>query len=613
MGGGKKSPKNSMKAVLKPSPARYVPAVLLILTILLLAIILASLSRQALEREEGLLLDLKEAQARTIVRSIASATRLGAMMDEGSQHLHRFVADTAQNEDLTFVVVYGTEGDVLTTSPGFRPEEHGLALQDVRGRLSDLEFVSFLEPFGKLGRIFLHIGRFNPLDSPWVHLRMLEIPTIPGVIEGPEEEEGGQPSNYVVIGMGTEDLDKAVEKGMRQALLNGFLVLLLGTVGFYFLTLVQGYYSARKALANFRQYTLDVIQGMAQGFINVDHQGVLRTINPEAETLLDIRARDYLGKGWRILFVGEEWDRMAEFLENRTAFYDLEVTPSGSGKLFLKITMIPVRGQGEDEGAVLFLRDMGEVKGLQAEVRRSERLAALGRLVAGMAHEIRNPLNSIRGFSQYLKSRFEPDTSEGNAVNVIVREVDRLNRVITELLDFSRPREPVMQELSLNEVVGSTTALVEREAAGQGVTIMTELDPSGAVIMGDGDSLKQLLLNLILNGFQAMADGGVLAVRTDISGGRPCLSVSDTGPGIEEADQEKIFEPFFTTMDSGTGLGLPIVHRIVLDHGGDIRLESTPGKGTTFTIRFPEMTRSQGAGKKLKPAGPPQAGGTGGT
>ena len=142
---------------------------------------------------------------------------------------------------------------------------------------------------------------------------------------------------------------------------------------------------------------------------------------------------------------------------------------------------------------------------------------------------------------------------------------------------------------------------------------MTELDPSGAVIMGDGDSLKQLLLNLILNGFQAMADGGVLAVRTDISGGRPCLSVSDTGPGIEEADQEKIFEPFFTTMDSGTGLGLPIVHRIVLDHGGDIRLESTPGKGTTFTIRFPEMTRSQGAGKKLKPAGPPQAGGTGGT
>jgi len=241
---------------------------------------------------------------------------------------------------------------------------------------------------------------------------------------------------------------------------------------------------------------------------------------------------------------------------------------------------------------VLFLRDMGEVKGLQAEVRRSERLAALGRLVAGMAHEIRNPLNSIRGFSQYLKSRFASDTPEGNAVDVIVREVDRLNRVITELLDFSRPREPRTQELSLNEVVRSTIVLVEREAARQGITVMTELEQSGAFVMGNGDALKQLLLNLILNSFQAMADGGVLTIRTEIFGGRFCLSVSDTGPGIEEADQEKIFEPFYTTTDSGTGLGLAIVHRIVLDHGGDIRLESTPGKGTTFTVRFPEMPRS---------------------
>jgi len=334
-----------MKAVIKPSPARYVPAVLLISTILLLAMILASLSRQALEREERLLLDLKEAQGRTIVRSIASASRISAMTGEGGRQLHRFVVDMTKNEDLAFVVVYGTEGDILTTSPGFNPEDHSLALQDIQHRLSGFEHVSSVEPFGKLGRIFLHAGRFDPLDSPWVHLRMLEIPTIPGVIEGPEEEED-QPSGYVVIGMGTEDLDQAVAKGMRQALLNGFLVLLLGTVGFYFLILVQGYYSARKALADFRQYTLDVIQGMAQGFINVDHQGTLRTINPEAESILDFKAADYLGKDWSVLFGGDEWAEMARLLESRTAFYDLEVTPSGSGKSFLRVTMIPVRGQG---------------------------------------------------------------------------------------------------------------------------------------------------------------------------------------------------------------------------------------------------------------------------
>jgi PAS domain S-box-containing protein len=346
-------------------------------------------------------------------------------------------------------------------------------------------------------------------------------------------------------------------------------------------------------LADFRQYTLDVIQGMAQGFINVDHQGTLRTINPEAEAILGVRAKDYLGKNWSELFHREGWDEMAHLVENRTPFYDIEVPPSEIGKAHLKVTMIPVRGHEGTQGMVLFLRDMGEVKGLQAEVQRSERLAALGRLVAGMAHEIRNPLNSIRGFSQYLKKRYTRDTSEGKAVDVIVREVDRLNRVITELLDFSRPHEPKMEKLDLNDVVKSTIVLVEREAAGQGITLVMEISKNSVPVVGDSDTLKQLLLNLILNGFQAMPDGGILTIRTGISGGRSFLSVIDTGQGIEEQDHQKIFEPFFTTRETGTGLGLAIVHRIMQDHGGDIRLESTSGKGTVFTVRFPEGSPGQ--------------------
>jgi len=548
-----------------------------------------------LEREKRLLLNLKEAQARTIVRSIASAARIGALTGAGDRQLRRFIADTARSEDLVFVVVYDTSGEVLATNPGFDPEEHGLTLGQMRRRLSRRDFFSSLQPFSGLGRIFLHAGKFNPLDSPWVHLRMLEIPTIPGIIEEPEDEE--EQFAYVVLGMGTKDLDLAVEKGTKQALLNSFLVLLFGTAGFYLLILIQGYYSARKALADFRQYTLDVIQGMAQGFVNLDHQGILRTINPEAESLLKIKAKDYLGKAWKTLFKGGEWDEMARALEGRTALYDLEVSPSSPGRPFLKVNMIPVRGQAGDEGMVLFLRDMGEVKGLQAEVRRSERLAAIGRLMAGMAHEVRNPLNSISGFSQFLKSRFDPGSAERRSVDVIVREVDRLNRVITELLDFARPREPRMERLDLNDIVRSTIALVEREASGKGIAVLTELDFSGASVMGEPDAMKQLLLNLILNSFQAMEDGGVLTIRTGISSRRPFLSVSDTGKGIEEGDQEKVFEPFFTTMDSGTGLGLAIVHRIVLDHGAEIRLESTPGQGATFTVRFSENKSGEGQEK----------------
>jgi two-component system sensor histidine kinase HydH len=566
--------------------ARYVPAFLLLSIILLLSLILASLSRQALEREKQLLLELKEREASTMVRSIASASRISAMMGERGQQLNRFVTDTAQTEDVIFIAVYDGLGQLLVASPGFEIEDQRLSVPEMRQRLEDLDYTSGLEQFEDLGTVFLFIGKYHPMDSAWVHLRMLEIPSIPGVMDE-SEPPAGDTANFVLIAMGTGDLDGAVAKGMRQALLNGFLILLLGTIGFYFLILVQGYYSTRRALADFRQYTLDVIEGMAEGFINVDPAGILRTINPEAEALLGVRARDYLGKHWRELFSQDEWGQITELLESNTAFYDIEVSPGISDRSYLRASMIPVRALEGADGMVLFLRDMGEVKGLQAEVRRTERLAALGRLVAGMAHEIRNPLNSISGYSQHLKGKFGSDTSEGKALDVIVKEVDRLNRVITELLDFSRPQDPELEPLDLSETVRSTLALIAREAASQGVTIVEDLPDKRVMVMGHADTLKQLLLNLSLNALQAMPDGGVLNLQAGIHGKLPFLKVSDTGPGIPLEKQESIFEPFYTTRESGTGLGLAIVHRIVLDHEAEIRVESSPGSGAAFIVRFP--------------------------
>ncbi|MCJ7499534.1 ATP-binding protein, partial [bacterium] len=566
--------------------ARFIPAVLLLSTILLLTVILASLGRQTLEREKQLLLDLKVGQARTMLRSIASASRISAMMGERGQQLKRFISDTAQTEEVIFIAVYGSRGNLLAASPGFKSEEPRLSVQEMRQRLGDLDHTSGVEHFGDLGSVFLFVGKYHSMDSAWVHLRMLELPSIPGVNEE-SETPAEDASNFVLIAMGTGDLDDAVAEGMRQALLNGFLILLLGTIGFYFLILVQGYYSTRSALADFRQYTLDVIEGMAEGFINVDPAGILRSINPEAESILGVRAKDYLGKHLRELFSTEEWDQMTKLLGNNTSFYDIEVPPGSSDRNHLGASMIPVRVQEGANGMVLFLRDMGEVKGLQAEVRRSERLAALGRLVAGMAHEIRNPLNSISGYSQHLKGKFDSDTSEGKALDVIVKEVERLNRVITELLDFSRPREPELKPLDLCEIVRSTHALIARETSSQGVTVVEELPKTQVMVMGHADTLKQLLLNLLLNALQVMPEGGVLTIQTGVYGTRPFLKVSDTGPGIPEEKQERIFEPFYTTRESGTGLGLAIVHRIVLDHGAEIRVESSPGAGAAFVVRFP--------------------------
>ena len=540
-----------------------------------------------MERERSLLLELKERQARTMVRAIASASRISAMMGQRGQQLDRFVVDSAQSEDVLFILVYDNWGHLIAASPGFSAEGHGLDYQEMRRRLDNVDHISNVELLEGVGRAFFHLGKFSPMDSSWIHLRLMESPSIPGLMDGLEEAPEDS-VNLVVIAMDVGDLDSAVTKGMKQALLNGFLLLLLGTIGFYFLIVVQGYYSARRALSDFRQYTLDVIDGMAEGFVNIDQNGLLRTVNAEAERVLAIAGKEYLGKPWQRLFEGEEWEPVLERLGKQAPFYDLEISLEGAGKTHLRASMTLVRRHEGVHGMVVFLRDMGEVKVLQAEVRRSERLAALGRLVAGMAHEIRNPLNSIRGYSQHLQGRFEPETSEGRALDVIVKEVDRLNRVITDLLDFSRPREPVLEATDLNEVAQSVLELVGREAANQGVKVVRELSNNGAGVQGDFDGLKQMLLNLVLNALQAMPDGGVLTMRTTRVGHRTVLSLSDTGPGIPVEDQDSIFEPFFTTRSTGTGLGLAIVHRIVLDHGAEIRVESKPGSGTRFELRFPE-------------------------
>jgi two-component system sensor histidine kinase HydH len=576
-----------MRSSKNHAAARFVPAVLLISTILLLSLILASLGRQALEREKNLLFQLKERQALTMVRSIASASRISAMEGNVGRQLNRFITDTAQSDDVIFIAVYDEQGHLLAASPGFDTKEHGMSISEMRQRLAIHNYSSTIEYLKDLGSVFLHVETYRPADSPWVHLRELDIPSVPGVVEEPEDSSGGEAQNYVLIAMDTGDIDDAAAKGMHQALLNGFLILLLGTIGFYFLILVQGYYSTRNALADFRQYTLDVIDGMAEGFIHIGPDGILRSINPEAESILSINAREYLGKHWRDLFIQDEWAQIIQLLDKRTPFYDMEVPPGSSGRAYLEASMIPVRIHEDADGMVLFLRDMGEVKGLQAEVRRSERLAALGRLVAGLAHEIRNPLNSISGYSQHLRSKFRSDTPEGKALDVIVKEVDRLNRVITELLDFSRPREPELKQLDLNSIVTQTISLIERETASQGVAVVEDLPDVEVMVMGHADSLKQLLLNLFLNGLQAMPDGGVLTVQTGTLAGRVFLRISDTGQGIPEDALETIFEPFYTTRESGTGLGLAIVHRIVLDHRAEIRVESSSGGGTAFVIRFP--------------------------
>jgi two-component system sensor histidine kinase HydH len=212
----------------------------------------------------------------------------------------------------------------------------------------------------------------------------------------------------------------------------------------------------------------------------------------------------------------------------------------------------------------------------------------VGSLAAGIAHEIRNPLSSIKGFATFFKERYRDNPEDQKTADIMVQEVERLNRVIGQLLEFARPMEMKRQWTSIQEVIRHTLRMIEGQAKAKNVAIRTDLPQHIGNISIDSDKITQVLLNLYLNGMEAMEEGGALTIAVLPYESRMVrIDVSDTGKGIDENDLARIFDPYFTTRSSGTGIGLAIVHKIIESHDGELRVTSEPGKGTTVSIFLP--------------------------
>ena len=223
----------------------------------------------------------------------------------------------------------------------------------------------------------------------------------------------------------------------------------------------------------------------------------------------------------------------------------------------------------------------------EEQLRRADRLSALGELSAGMAHEIRNPLGSIKGAVEILRDDYGPEDAKYEFIQILLKETDRLNHIVQEFLGFARPKQPEFQQADLNAAIDSVLALTALEAKKTGVKVEKRLDPSIGIRSLDMSLLRQAFLNLVLNAIQAMDNGGVLTVVSALRGDLLEITVADSGRGISEENRKKLFTPFFTTKKNGTGLGLAITYRIIENHRGTIDVASEPGKGTTFTVKIP--------------------------
>ena len=221
---------------------------------------------------------------------------------------------------------------------------------------------------------------------------------------------------------------------------------------------------------------------------------------------------------------------------------------------------------------------------LETEIERRERLKSVGILAAGMAHEIKNPLTSIKTFAEYLPKKYNDPEFREKFSRIVVDEVDRVNNIVEQLLEFSKPSDPNLKPVLIAELLDQTVSLLNNNMLRHGIELSKHLDPY-AIVLADPNQLKQVFLNILLNSIQSMPSGGKLSIIARAEATAEIkVTISDTGCGISAEQLTHVFDPFYTTKEDGTGLGLAIVHGIITKHGGKIQMESEPGKGTTVNV-----------------------------
>jgi two-component system sensor histidine kinase PilS (NtrC family) len=334
----------------------------------------------------------------------------------------------------------------------------------------------------------------------------------------------------------------------------------------------------------------DIVLSMRSGLMAVDRRGAVSLLNPVAEQILGCGKGEVLGH-----LATEAFPSVAPLLLRMSA---------GDPKIFQRQEVQHRRGEdghsipvgltlsvlknpdGQDAGTLIHMQDLSEQKQMEALVQKSERMAALGVMAAGIAHEVRNPLASISGAVQMLSVDEDRGGESHRLVEIVKRETERLNLLISDFLHYARPREPQPRACSVKELVEETVSVFLRSTDNGNMSVNCDLDDVKAIL--DPDQIRQVLWNLLCNADRAMDGSGAVAVRLLVEeGGVVVLEVADDGPGVPGDLQGKIFEPFFTTREDGSGLGLATVSRIVEAHRGSIELKCPPGGGSRFIVKLP--------------------------
>ncbi|MCI0511705.1 ATP-binding protein [candidate division KSB1 bacterium] len=400
-----------------------------------------------------------------------------------------------------------------------------------------------------------------------------------------------EPVGLFRIGLKTTHLDEASQRTQRRFLIMSLVLGFFMVIMVNFITISQNYHLINLAYQRIQTYSRNILEHMADAVIALDQDRRVLLFNRAAAELFKLPIENVVNHP-----VPEPLTRHVPILEaafeKGTTVRELELSVQIDQQRFILAisTSVLRKSTGEIDSVFAVVRNLTEQRQLETALRLKEKLTAMGQLAAGVAHEIRNPLNAIAMISQRLNREFVPQTDVTEyqqLTQVVVNEVRRIDRIIQQFLQFARP--PALNQVAtdLNQLLESILVLMRNPAEQKGITIVQEFKPLPAVLL-DPNQVQQAVINLIQNSLEAIDGPGQIHLRTQLNAsGEIVLEVQDTGRGIPEEIRPKIFNLYFTTKSTGTGLGLSLVYQIISQHNGRITVTSEVGQGTTFSIFLP--------------------------
>jgi len=503
----------------------------------------------------------------TLIRSFESGLRSHADCKMDIFNFQKLLMETAQQPDIDYIAVTDTAGNILADSD---PSMLGL-------------------PYGR------DLDTQNIARSREIHWRQTANPGGAGTFE---VYRGLFPCRQttdardlrpliVFVGFNMDKIERASREDIYRTIIIAAVLILFGSFAIISLFLAQAYRLTRASLSRVKVFSEALMQHMPIGLLAMDKDNRIIACNEHAHGLLAADCPEIMGQdAGRVL--PDALIRLLDKVHAPGGLVEEDIVfPSGeNSEQTWEVVAAAFADEDVPEGRILLARNVTAIREMEKEVARSRHLNAIGSLAAGVAHEIRNPLSSIRGFAVYFKQRLAGNPDDEQTADMMIAETGRLNRVISQLIEFARPLTLKKEKTALPALVRETLKLMEAEAKKNSVQVDLSAPEDLPLVEVDPDKIKQVLLNIFLNALAAMPSGGRLFVGLSLKQEAVEIDVSDMGTGIDEKDLPRIYDPYFTSKPAGTGLGLAVVQKIMEAHGAFLQIESHAGAGTKVTLRF---------------------------